>query len=125
VNALQRWIVAGGILVFLVMGAYPPWKGTVSVQRPKVTDAEIRLSFAPLYAPPKGLLYDFSFSTGSGGSGRGFVTSVHIDWQVLAVEWIVAVVFTGGLLVIAAGFQGETYGDMLNMLSGKSKKGQG
>lgn len=81
----QRMVISGGLIIFLLMGFYPPWREFLNYgQGQKITES-VSYSFIvdpPQPKNPRRLYY------------------IEIDWSRLIIEWICVVVFTIGIVFL-------------------------
>lgn len=85
VNSTQKYIVIGGVFLFILMGIVPPWVQTFDA---KGTYSEEPLGYFPIITPPKPTR-----------ESRWF--GVKIDISRLAIQWFVVFVSTGVFVSIA------------------------
>src|SRR5438128_6586391 len=87
-NKTQRNVLVTAILVFVVMGSYPPW--TLDLIDPK---SEItKRAYGPLFAPP----------THPANCDERAVKSVSIDYNTLLFQWLLLGAATAGLYWVDA-----------------------
>lgn len=87
-NRKQKTCLLVGILVIAAMGIYPPW-----VFRVDLGGATLNrdYGYALIWEPP-----ERQFNS----QGNKYATIPDIDLGRLCVQWVVAVVITGGLIIV-------------------------
>ena len=78
-NGKQRKIVVVGVLLFVLMGLFPPWTYTLDVQS---THREKPAGYALIISPP-------------GPEKDAPAFGVKIDISLLVIQWLVLVTATG------------------------------
>lgn len=81
----QRQILIVGIVLFVLIGLFPPWVRTLS--RPGAPKAYMSVHHKFILAPPG---YDSSYN------------GVQVDVTRLVVEWLTIVVITGAWVMLSA-----------------------
>lgn len=114
-NKRQRIVLVTGLIVFVLMGLFPPWldiaKRRYVEYSPTPTYSQTPPPDAPkpLLVPPSQVIsvlesagsYDFLFSLGPHVSGDALnVNARRVDLPRLAIQWITTAVLVGGLFFL-------------------------
>jgi hypothetical protein len=83
-NSMKRPIITIGIIVFIIMGLFPPWKYTLNAQGIHI---EKPAGYALIIYPPKPEIIAEAYG-------------VRVDISRLVIQWIILAVATGGALFI-------------------------
>lgn len=81
----QRTVILGGLILFLLMGLYPPWREVLNYGQGQIISQSV--SYASIFNPPE-LKKTYK------------PYSIEIDWSRLVIEWICVVVFTIGIVFL-------------------------
>ena len=86
-NWKQKICLVGGILIIAAMGICPPWVFRVDLQGATLSKD---YGYAPIWEPP-----ERQFQS----QGSKYTVKPDIDLSRLYVQWVVAVVVAGGLII--------------------------
>jgi hypothetical protein len=92
-NGLQKAVLGIGVAAIALMGIFPPWSFTYDQHRGGGNFAHSTkpAGYAPIYEPPKSPAYD---------RNESYFYTVSIDVPRLLIQWAIAAVITGGLILI-------------------------
>jgi len=87
-NKIQRWILIVGLVIFVLMGLYPPWKAMTSANTANRQETPYR--YGLITKPPIRM---------TGGEFAGQIAT-RLDTTRLTVQWLILAVATGGAIFL-------------------------